>query len=109
MMYSSKDRDGQFVGEFCGGWSDSDHAHALDPARRAQESVSVYEEETFDDADDDDDLDDAFDVIGEMLGPVVERMLYDGMSEGTNPQWNYDAQLVHDIAQACESWSKRSK
>lgn len=50
---------------------------------------------------------DALDLIGETLGSDVEETLCDGLPGGAESVWDYDAQLVHDIANACRAWLER--
>jgi hypothetical protein len=48
----------------------------------------------------------ALNVIGYIFGDL-EEVLGDGLPGGKNEEWNYDDQLVLDIAQACKRWEDR--
>ncbi len=54
----------------------------------------------------DDHLNQALDEISEVLYAIYKE-LYDGLPEGSNPEWGYDAELVIDIAAAVASWRIR--
>ncbi len=46
------------------------------------------------------------DVIGNTFGNI-EETIYQGLPGGPNEEWGYDAELVHDIAEACRRWKQR--
>jgi hypothetical protein len=53
------------------------------------------------------DLKESLNIIGEKLGPSVEEILYDGLPEGSESQWQYDEELINDIAEAVNNWVSR--
>jgi hypothetical protein len=54
-------------------------------------------------------LKEAMDLIGNILGPDVEDILYCGLPDGTSSEWGYDEQLAIDIAAVILKWRERQK
>lgn len=49
------------------------------------------------------------DIIDEVLGPATTDLLLKGQPDGSFPEWQYDTQLVEDIAKACRACAERMK
>jgi len=51
-------------------------------------------------------LEEDLEVIGNTFGDL-EETLRDGLPDGPDPDFEYDEQLVQEIADACRRWQER--